>query len=234
MAATWSSSRATARPASTRAPSSRAGSPRSSFFDFRQEVDGDGLISYPHPWLMPDFWQFPTVSMGLGPLMAIYQARFLKYLQGRGLADTAEPQGLVLPRRWRDRRAGSLGAISLGGRERLDNLIFVINCNLQRLDGPVRGNGKIIQELEGDLPRRRLERHQGASGARGWDPLLAARHHRHPAEAHGGGGRRRVPGLQVQERRLCPRAFLRQVSGAEGDGRRHDRRPDLGADPRRP
>ncbi len=119
--------------------------------NFRQEVDGKGLSSYPHPWLMPDFWQFPTVSMGLGPLMAIYQARFMRYMKDRGLL---EAQGRKV---WAFMGDGemdepeSLGAISLAGRERLDNLIFVINCNLQRLDGPVRGNGKIIQELESDF-----------------------------------------------------------------------------------
>ena len=119
--------------------------------NFRQEVDGNGLSSYPHPWLMPDFWQFPTVSMGLGPLMAIYQARFMRYLRDR---DIIEPQGRKV---WAFMGDGemdepeSLGAISLAGREKLDNLVFVINCNLQRLDGPVRGNGKIIQELEADF-----------------------------------------------------------------------------------
>jgi len=119
--------------------------------NFRQEVDGKGLSSYPHPWLMPDFWQFPTVSMGLGPLMAIYQARFMRYMKDRGII---EPQGRKV---WAFMGDGemdepeSLGAISLAGREKLDNLIFVINCNLQRLDGPVRGNGKIIQELEADF-----------------------------------------------------------------------------------
>jgi pyruvate dehydrogenase E1 component len=119
--------------------------------NFRQEVDGKGLSSYPHPWLMPDFWQFPTVSMGLGPLMAIYQARFMRYLKDRSIV---EPQGRKV---WAFMGDGemdepeSLGAISLAGREKLDNLIFVINCNLQRLDGPVRGNGKIIQELESDF-----------------------------------------------------------------------------------
>jgi len=116
--------------------------------NFRREVDGKGLSSYPHPWLMPAFWQFPTVSMGLGPLMAIYQARFMRYLKDRGII---EAQGRKV---WAFMGDGemdepeSLGAISLAGREKLDNLIFVINCNLQRLDGPVRGNGKIIQELE--------------------------------------------------------------------------------------
>ena len=115
---------------------------------FRQETEGHGLSSYPHPWLMPDFWQFPTVSMGLGPLVGIYQARFLRYLQGRNLADTANRKVWVFCGDGEMDEPESLGAISLAGRERLDNLIFVINCNLQRLDGPVRGNGKIIQELE--------------------------------------------------------------------------------------
>ncbi|HEU5449621.1 MAG TPA: pyruvate dehydrogenase (acetyl-transferring), homodimeric type, partial [Acidimicrobiia bacterium] len=115
---------------------------------FRQEVDGGGLSSYPHPWLMPDFWQFPTVSMGLGPLMAIYQARFLKYLGCRGITDTAARKVWAFLGDGETDEPESLGAISLAGRERLDNLIFVVNCNLQRLDGPVRGNGKIIQELE--------------------------------------------------------------------------------------
>ncbi len=116
---------------------------------FRQEVDGDGLSSYPHPWLMPNFWQFPTVSMGLGPLMAIYQARFMRYLQHRGLAQTEGRKVWAFLGDGETDEPESLGAISMAGREKLDNLIFVINCNLQRLDGPVRGNGKIIQELEG-------------------------------------------------------------------------------------
>ena len=116
---------------------------------FRQEVDGDGLPSYPHPWLMPNFWQFPTVSMGLGPLMAIYQARFMRYLQHRGLAQTDGRRVWAYLGDGETDEPESLGAISMAGREKLDNLIFVVNCNLQRLDGPVRGNGKIIQELEG-------------------------------------------------------------------------------------
>ena len=115
---------------------------------YRQESEGKGLSSYPHPWLMPDFWQFPTVSMGLGPLMAIYQARFLKYLEGRGLAKTAGRKVWAFLGDGETDEPEALGAISMAGHERLDNLIFVINCNLQRLDGPVRGNGKIIQELE--------------------------------------------------------------------------------------
>jgi len=118
-------------------------------YKFRQEVDGDGLSSYPHPWLMPNFWQFPTVSMGLGPLMAIYQARFMRYLQHRNLAKTDGRKVWAYLGDGETDEPESLGAISIAGREKLDNLIFVINCNLQRLDGPVRGNGKIIQELEG-------------------------------------------------------------------------------------
>ena len=116
---------------------------------FRQESEGNGLSSYPHPWLMPDYWQLPTVSMGLGPIMAIYQARFLKYLHHRGIADTSDRKVWCFMGDGESDEPESLGAISLAGREKLDNLIFVVNCNLQRLDGPVRGNGKIIQELEG-------------------------------------------------------------------------------------
>jgi pyruvate dehydrogenase E1 component len=118
---------------------------------FRQDVDGKGVTSYPHPWLMPDFWQFPTVSMGLGPLQAIYQARFMKYLDDRGLAQTAGRKVWAFMGDGETDEVESLGAIGMAGREKLDNLIFVINCNLQRLDGPVRGNGKIIQELEADF-----------------------------------------------------------------------------------
>ncbi len=140
--------------------------------NFRQEVDGKGLPSYPHPWLMPDFWQFPTVSMGLGPLMAIYQARFLKYLHGRGIADTAKRKVWVFCGDGEMDEPESLGAIALAGREKLDNLIFVINCNLQRLDGPVRGNGKIIQELEGDFRGAGWNVIKCIWGSN-WDPLLA-------------------------------------------------------------
>ncbi|MDD2914151.1 MAG: pyruvate dehydrogenase (acetyl-transferring), homodimeric type [Gallionella sp.] len=118
-------------------------------YKFRQESEGGGLSSYPHPWLMPDFWQFSTVSMGLGPLMAIYQARFMRYLEHRGIVQTGGRKVWAFLGDGETDEPESLGAISLAGRENLDNLIFVVNCNLQRLDGPVRGNGKIIQELEG-------------------------------------------------------------------------------------
>ncbi len=117
--------------------------------NFRQESNKGGLSSYPHPWLMPDFWQFPTVSMGLGPIMAIYQARFMKYLHHRGIKKTDKRTVWAYLGDGETDEPESLGAISMAGREKLDNLVFVINCNLQRLDGPVRGNGKIIQELEG-------------------------------------------------------------------------------------
>ncbi len=117
--------------------------------NFRREVDGEGLSSYPHPWLMPDFWQFPTVSMGLGPLQAIYQAHIMKYLENRGLQEQSDRKVWAFLGDGEMDEPESLGSISLAAREGLDNLVFVINCNLQRLDGPVRGNGKIIQELEG-------------------------------------------------------------------------------------
>ena len=119
--------------------------------NFRQETGGKGISSYPHPWLMPDFWQFPTVSMGLGPIQAIYQARFMKYLDSRGLAKAGDRKVWAFLGDGETDEVESLGAIGMAGREKLDNLIFVINCNLQRLDGPVRGNGKIIQELEGEF-----------------------------------------------------------------------------------
>ena len=138
---------------------------------FRREVDGDGLSSYPHPWLMPDYWQFPTVSMGLGPIQAIYQAHIMKYQQSRGLVDHGDRNVWCFMGDGESDEPESLGAISLAGREKLGNLHFVINCNLQRLDGPVRGNGKIIQELEGVF--------RGAGWhvikviwGRKWDPLL--------------------------------------------------------------
>ena len=115
---------------------------------FRQEVGGNGISSYPHPWLMPDFWQFPTVSMGLGPIMAIYQARFMRYMEDRGFINAGNRKVWAFLGDGETDEPESLGAIGMAGREHLDNLIFVVNCNLQRLDGPVRGNGKIIQELE--------------------------------------------------------------------------------------
>ncbi|KGK18736.1 pyruvate dehydrogenase (acetyl-transferring), homodimeric type [Vibrio navarrensis] len=140
--------------------------------NFRQEVDGKGIPSYPHPKLMPEFWQFPTVSMGLGPISAIYQARFLKYLEGRGMKDTSEQRVYAFLGDGEMDEPESRGAISFAAREKLDNLCFLINCNLQRLDGPVMGNGKIIQELEG------LFKGAGWNVVKviwgnGWDKLLA-------------------------------------------------------------
>jgi pyruvate dehydrogenase E1 component len=140
--------------------------------NFRQEVGGKGLSSYPHPKLMPEFWQFPTVSMGLGPLMAIYQARFLKYLHARGIANTENRKVWVFCGDGEMDEVESLGAIGLAAREKLDNLIFVVNCNLQRLDGPVRGNGKIIQELEGEFRGAGWNVIKLVWGS-DWDPLLA-------------------------------------------------------------
>jgi len=139
--------------------------------NFRQEVDGRGLSSYPHSWLMPDFWQFATVSMGLGPIQAIYQARFLKYLHNRGLANTEGRKVWCFLGDGECDEPESLGAISVAARERLDNLIFVVNCNLQRLDGPVRGNGKIIQELEREFRGSGWNVIKVVWGAN-WDPLL--------------------------------------------------------------
>src|SRR5665647_2747600 len=140
--------------------------------NFRQEVGGKGVSSYPHPKLMPEFWQFPTVSMGLGPLMAIYQARFLKYLHARGIANTENRKVWVFCGDGEMDEVESLGAIGVAAREKLDNLIFIINCNLQRLDGPVRGNGKIIQELEGEFRGAGWNVIKLIWGSY-WDPLLA-------------------------------------------------------------
>ncbi|PIE60534.1 MAG: pyruvate dehydrogenase (acetyl-transferring), homodimeric type [Desulfobulbus propionicus] len=138
---------------------------------FRQEVAGKGLSSYPHPWLMPDFWQFPTVSMGLGPLAAIYQARFMKYMDSRGLKKAGDRKVWVFMGDGESDEPESLGALTLAAREDLDNLIFVINCNLQRLDGPVRGNGKIVQELEGRFRGAGWEVIKVLWGSE-WDPVL--------------------------------------------------------------
>ena len=140
--------------------------------NFRQEVDGNGLSSYPHPWLMKDFWQFPTVSMGLGPLMAIYQARFMRYMEDRGFAEASDRKVWAFMGDGEMDEPESMGAIDLAAREGLDNLIFVINCNLQRLDGPVRGNGKIIQELEAAFRGAGWNVIKVIWGSY-WDPLIA-------------------------------------------------------------
>jgi len=141
-------------------------------YGFRQEVEGNGLSSYPHPWLMPHFWQFPTVSMGLGPIMAVYQARFMRYLQDRGLLNTEKRKVWAFMGDGEMDEPEALGSISLASRERLDNLIFVVNCNLQRLDGPVRGNSKIIQELEAEFRGAGWNVIKVIWGSY-WDPLIA-------------------------------------------------------------
>ena len=139
---------------------------------FRQEVGGGGLSSYPHPWLMPEFWQFPTVSMGLGPMMAIYQARFMRYMENRELIPSSDRKVWCFIGDGEMDEPESLGAITMPVREGLDNLVFVVNCNLQRLDGPVRGNGKIIQELEAAFGGAGWNVIKVIWGSR-WDPLLA-------------------------------------------------------------
>src|SRR5437016_11245070 len=146
--------------------------PQERLLNFRREVDGKGVSSYPHPWLMPDYWQFPTVSMGLGPIQAIYMARYLKYLEARGLAQTANRKVWVFCGDGEMDEPESLGAIGLAAREKLDNLIFVVNCNLQRLDGPVRGNGSIIQELEAIFRGAGWNAIKVIWGS-DWDPLFA-------------------------------------------------------------
>jgi pyruvate dehydrogenase E1 component len=142
---------------------------------FRQEVRGGGLSSYPHPWLMPDFWQFPTVSMGLGPMMAIFQARFVRYLEHRGIVAPTDRKVWAFLGDGEMDEPESMGALTMPVREKLDNLIFVINCNLQRLDGPVRGNGKVIQELEAAFLGAGWNVIKVLWGSR-WDPLLERDH----------------------------------------------------------
>ncbi len=200
--------------------------------NFRQEVGGEGISSYPHPWLMPDFWQFPTVSMGLGPIMAIYQARFMKYLQARGIAKTEGRKVWAFLGDGETDEPESLGAIGMAGRERLDNLVFVINCNLQRLDGPVRGNGKIIQELESEFRGAGWNVIKVIWGSR-WDALFAARQVGRADAPDDGSRRRRIPDVQVGVGRVRARALL-QYAGTEGAGRRLVRRRHLEPESRRP
>jgi pyruvate dehydrogenase E1 component len=149
--------------------------PAESLHNFRQELEPGGLSSYPHPWLMPDFWEYPTVSMGLGPIMSIYQARFIRYLEDRGLRKPSNSQVWAFLGDGETDEPEALGAIGLAAREKLDNLIFVINCNLQRLDGPVRGNGQIVQELEAIFRGAGWNVIKVLWGC-DWDPLLAADH----------------------------------------------------------
>ena len=168
------------------------------------------------------FLAVPDGSMGLGPMMAIFQARFMRYLEHRGLVKPSDRKVWAFLGDGETDEPESMGALTMPVRESLDNLIFVINCNLQRLDGPVRGNGKIIQELEAAFLGAGWNVIKVLWGSR-WDPLLARDHTGAAAPGHGGDGRRRVPELQGQGRRVHARAFLRQVPGAEGDGRQHVR-----------
>ena len=194
---------------------------------FRQEQShrGGGLPSYPHPRLMPDFWEFPTVSMGLGPLDAIYQARFNRYLLARELHDTSRSHVWAFLGDGEMDEPEALGAIGLAAREELDNLTFVINCNLQRLDGPVRGNGKIIQELEAFFRGAGLERHQGRLGPR-LGPAARPGHRRRARQQDEHDAGRAVPDLQRRVGRVHPRALLRLRPPAAQDGGAPIRRPD--------
>ena len=182
---------------------------------------------------MPEFWQFPTVSMGLGPMMAIYQARFMRYLESRGIVPAQDRKVWCFLGDGETDEPESMGAITMPVRERLDNLIFVINCNLQRLDGPVRGNGKIIQELEAAYQGAGWNVIKVVWGSR-WDPLLARDQHGLAAQDDGGVRRRRVPGVQGQRRRVHARALLRPLSRAQGDGGAPVGRGHLAFESRRP
>src|SRR5690554_6160797 len=179
---------------------------------FRQEVEPGGLSSYPHPRLMPDFWEFPTVSMGLGPLNAIYQARFNRYLQARGIKDTSDQHVWFFGGDGETAEPETLGALAVASREALDNLTFVINCNLQQLDGPVRGNGKIIQELEGVFRGAGWNVIKVVWG-RDWDDLLA----------------RDVDGVLVNRMNEVPDGQFQTYTAKPGDFIRED---FFGADPR--
>jgi pyruvate dehydrogenase E1 component len=174
---------------------------------------GRRAVVYPHPWLMPDFWQFPTVSMGLGPIMAIYQARFNRYLEDRGLKDTGRQKVWASWATARCDEPETLGAITLAAREKLDNLIFVINCNLQRLDGPVRGNGKIIQELEAIFRGAGWNVIKVIWGS-DWDPLLAKGHDGAAGARMGEVVDGEYQKYTVEPGRLHPRALLRQATPA--------------------
>ena len=191
-----------------------------------------GLASYPHPWLMPDFWQFPTVSMGLGPIMAIYQARFMRYLTDRGVADTSKRKVWAFLGDGETDEPESLGAIALAGREKLSNLVFVVNCNLQRLDGPVHGNGKIIQELETIFRGAGWNVIKVIWGDR-WDPLLEADTDgllvRRMEEAVDG----EYQVYKARDGKFVRDHFFGKYPELARAREGHDRRRDLGAQPRR-
>ena len=190
---------------------------------FRMEADGKGLSSYPHTWLMPEFWQFATVSMGLGPIQAIYQARLMKYLENRGLMKASGRKVWCFCGDGEMDEPESLGAIDIADREQLDNLVFVVNCNLQRLDGPVRGNGENHPGARRRLPRRRLERHQGGLG-RAARPALRRRQGRHAGQGAVRHGRRRIPELHPPRGQVHPRVFREALAGKRAGLRRLHRR----------
>ena len=193
--------------------------PRQHLRNFRHELrPGGGLSSYPHPWLMPDFWEFPTVSMGLGPLHGdLPGAVHAQYLENRGLKPPSDQKVWAFLGDGETDEPEALGSISLAAREKLDNLIFVINCNLQRLDGPVRGNGQIIQELEAVFRGAGWNVIKVLWGS-DWDDAARARHRRPARQAHGRGRRRRVPALRRRGRRVSAQALLGRRSAAARDG----------------
>ena len=192
-----------------------------------------GLSSYPHPWLMPDFWEYPTVSMGLGPINSIYQARFNRYLHNRHIDDTSQSRVWCFVGDGECDEPETLGSISLAARERLDNLTWVVNCNLQRLDGPVRGNDKIIQELESVFRGAGWNVIKVIWGSR-WDELLARRRRRRAPQEDEHHARRRLPALRRLRRRPHPRPLLRPRPPAAQDGRAPVRRRPAQPAPRRP
>jgi len=193
---------------------------------YRQETSGKGLSSYCHPYLMPEFWQFPTGSMGLGPLNAVYQARFMRYLEHRGVLETHSRKVWAFVGDGEMDEPESLAGLSLAAREGLDNLIFVVNCNLQRLDGPVRGNGSIVQELEGLFAGAGWNVLKLLWGS-DWDALFARDH-------DGVLLKRRIPDVRRHRRALQPRALLQQVPRAHRAHLRHERRGHRSPAPRRP
>ena len=190
---------------------------------YRQEVGGRGLCSYPHPWLMPTFWQFPTGSMGIGPINAIYQARFMRYLANRGLAATDQRHVWGVFGDGEMDEPESVGALTLAAREGLDNLTFIINCNLQRLDGPVRGNGQIIQELESLFVGAGWNVIKVLWGSN-WDALFAQDREHMPAAPLCRYRRWRIPDARRAGWRVQPQAFLRVRSCAQAAGRSISRR----------
>jgi len=184
---------------------------------FRREISRKGLSSYPHPWLSPDYWQFPTVSMGLGPMLAIYQARFMKYLENRHILNSGDRKVWAFMGDGEMDEPESLGAVSLAAREKLDNLIFVINCNLQRLDGPVRGNSKIIQELEADFHGHGWNVIKLVWSS-AWDPLFEQDDKKTTQKSSCRGGGWRFSKLYCQGRGVHPRTSVWCPSRSDENG----------------